>query len=59
MWVENLLTCEQPGEQLAQWVHTVKGLFPLSLSGNHMSSRDLGRLAPTPALRYRAAAVCR
>ena len=58
MWVENLLTSEQPGEQLAQLAHTVKELFPLSLSGKHMSSRDLGRLAPTPALSYRAAAGC-
>ena len=57
-WVQNLLNSECPGEQLAQLAHTVKELFPLSLSGKHMSSRDLGRLAPTPALSYRAAAVC-
>jgi hypothetical protein len=58
-WVEHLLNSEQPGEQLAQLAHSVKELFPLSLSGKHMRSRALGRLAPTPALRYRAAAVCR
>jgi hypothetical protein len=33
----------------------VKILFPLAPSSKHMSGRDLGRLEPTPSLRYRAA----
>jgi len=29
---------------------------PLNLSSKHMVERDMGRLEPTPALKYKAAA---
>ena len=50
--------CERSrAEALLAWVEHL--LTSESLSGKHMSSREVGRLAPTPALKYRAAAVCR
>lgn len=58
-WVQHLLSTEPPGEHLAQLADRVKNLFPLSLSGKHMTGRQLGRLEPTPSLKYRVAAVCR
>jgi hypothetical protein len=56
--VRRVLTADNPAEQFAQLVEKVKALFPLAPSGKHMSGRDMGRLEPTPSLRYRAAAVC-
>jgi hypothetical protein len=59
VWVQNLLSSERPGEQLAQLADKVKYWFPFSLSGKHLSARELGRLEPTPSLRYRVATVDR
>jgi len=56
--VRRVLTADNPAEQFAQLVEKVKTLFPLAPSEKHMSGRDMGKLEPTPSLRYRAAAVC-
>jgi hypothetical protein len=41
---------------LEELLAVAKRLFPLRDSAKHMNGRDLGRLEPTPSLKYRAAA---
>jgi hypothetical protein len=53
----DVLASEHPQEQLEQVAQRAKEVFTLNESGKHMVGRDLGRLAPTPALEYRAKAV--
>jgi hypothetical protein len=53
--VRRVLSSDDPAEQFAKLAEKVKALFPLAPSGKHMSGRDIGRLGPTPSLRYRAA----
>jgi hypothetical protein len=53
--VRRVLSSDDPVEQFAKLAEKVKALFPLAPSGKHMSGRDIGRLGPTPSLRYRAA----
>jgi hypothetical protein len=52
--IEQLLQSANPAEQLARLACLVREFFVLQPSGKHMSGRDLGRLEPTPSLRYRA-----
>lgn len=54
--VEQLLQSNNPAEQLTRLATLVQEFFRLNPSGKHMSGRDLGRLEPTPSLRYRAIA---
>lgn len=57
--VRSVLTADHPAEELEKLVDKVAQLFPLEESKKHMSGRDLGRLEPTPSLKYRAAqALC-
>jgi len=56
--LRRLLTADNPAEHFEQWVEKVRVLFDFAPSGKHMSGRDLGRLEPTPSLRYRAAEIC-
>lgn len=53
--VRQILAADDPAGQFEQLAATVKTLFPLAPSSKHMSGRDLGRLEPTPSLKYRAA----
>ena len=55
-YVQQLLQEANPAKKLAQLGELVKEVLALQPSGKHMSSRDLGRLEPTPSLRYRAMA---
>ena len=48
-----LLRGDDVAEALEQIADKIKDLFPLRPSGKHMGGRDLGRLEPTPSLRYR------
>ena len=43
-------------EQLQAFAHQLQEQFELNPSAKHMAHRELGRLDPTPALKYRAAA---
>ena len=52
--IRQILAADDPAGQFEQLAKTVKTLFPLAPSSKHMSGRDLGRLEPTPSLRYRA-----
>lgn len=53
--IRQILAADNPAGQFEQLATTVKILFPLAPSSKHMSGRALGRLEPTPSLRYRAA----
>ena len=50
-----LLETDNPSQSLNQIAETLQKLFPLRDSSKHMSHRCLGRLDPTPSLKYRAA----
>ncbi len=54
--VQQLVQAPNPDEQLMRLGLSVKEFFRLRPSGKHMSGRDLGRLEPTPTLKYRAVA---
>lgn len=53
--IRQLLASEDPKEMLGQLSHRVKELFVLQPSKKHMVGRDLGRLQPSPSLKYKAA----
>ena len=53
--IRQILTADDPAGQFEQLAGALKTLFPLAPSSKHMSGRDLGRLEPTPSLKYRAA----
>ena len=55
--IRQILAADDPAGQFEELAKTVKTLFPLAPSSKHMSGRDLGRLEPTPSLKYRAAAA--
>jgi len=53
--IRGIVDAEDPHQQLDNIVAIAKKLFPLRDSAKHMNGRDLGRLEPTPSLKYRAA----
>ncbi len=53
--IHELLAADDPPARLQQLAHTLLDLYPVYASSKHMIGRDLGRLEPTPSLRYRAA----
>jgi len=53
-FISSLLEHKNPGKQLKKLGNIIKEVFQLIPSDKHMSGRDLGRLCPTPALKYRA-----
>jgi hypothetical protein len=54
--IRGMVDAEDPHQPLDEIIAVAKRLFPLRDSANHLNSRDLGRLEPTPSLKYRAAA---
>ena len=54
--IRGIVDAENPHQQLDAIMALAKRLFPLRDSAKHMNGRDLGRLEPTPSLKYRAAA---
>jgi len=57
--IEHLVASEAPQEQLHRFTHAVHQVFACGRSTKHMIQRQLGRLEPTPALKYRAEEVMR
>jgi hypothetical protein len=57
--IETLMSSDAPQEQLHRFTHALHEVFAFSRSKKHMSQRQLGRLEPTPSLRYRADEVMR
>jgi hypothetical protein len=57
--IETLKSSDAPQAPLLRFTHAVHEVFAFSRSKKHMIQRHLGRLAPTPSLKYRAAEVMR
>ncbi len=53
-FIRNIITDENPGEQLDKITEILKKeIYCLLPSSKHMSGRQLGRLEPTPSLKYK------
>jgi hypothetical protein len=57
--IENLVASDAPQEQLPRFTHALHQVFAFGRSKKHMIQRQLGRLDPTPSLKYRADEVMR
>ena len=57
--IEELVSSENPQDQLKRFTQALHDVFTFSRSKKHMIQRQLGRLGPTPALKYRAIEVMR
>jgi hypothetical protein len=53
-FIRDLILTDNPQEQLNRLSQVVEEVFQLAPSKKHMNTRDLGRLEPSPALKYRA-----
>jgi hypothetical protein len=57
--IDALVSSDNPQDQLKRFTKALHEVFALGRSTKHMIQRQLGRLEPTPALRYRAYEVMR
>jgi len=57
--IEELVSSENPQGQLHRFTQALHGVFTFSHSKKHLVQRQLGRLEPTPSLKYRADEVMR
>ena len=57
--VKDLVVSEAPQEQWHRFTHALHQVFAFGRSTKHMIQRQLGRLEPTPSLKYRADEVMR
>ena len=53
-FVQELISSDNPEEELKLLAERVKDIFQLAPSKKHMVNHNLGRLEPTPSLKYRA-----
>jgi hypothetical protein len=57
--IDDLVSADDPQEQLHGLTKALHEVFAFGRSKKHMIQRQLGRLEPTPSLRYRADEVMR
>jgi hypothetical protein len=57
--INDLVSSEDPQNQLKRFTQALHDVFAFGRSKQHMIQRQLGRLGPTPALKYRANEVMR
>jgi hypothetical protein len=57
--IDDLVSSENPRDQLQRFTRALHDVFTFSHSKKHMIQRQLGRLEPTPLLKYRANEVMR
>jgi hypothetical protein len=57
--LDELVSSDEPQEKLTRFATALHEVFAFSRSKKHMIQRQLGRLEPTPSLRYRAREVMR
>jgi hypothetical protein len=57
--IETLISSTDPQGQLHRFTHALHDMFAFGHSKKHMIQRQLGRLEPTPYLKYRAEEVMR
>ena len=57
--IDDLVSSENPRDQLNRFSQALHDMFAFNRSKKHMIQRQLGRLEPTPLLKYRANEVMR
>lgn len=57
--IDNLVSSDDPQDTLQRFTDALHEVFAFGRSKKHMIQRQLGRLEPTPALKYRAHEVMR
>ena len=57
--IDDLVSSDKPQEKLKRFTQALHEVFTFSRSKKHMIQRQLGRLAPTPSLKYRVDEVMR
>ena len=57
--IEDLVSSDNPQEKLKRFTQALHEVFAFGRSKTHMIQRQLGRLEPTPGLKYRAHEVMR
>lgn len=57
--IDDLVSSDHPQDQLKRFTKALHEVFALGRSTKHMIQRQLGRLDPTPSLKYRAHEVMR
>jgi hypothetical protein len=57
--IDDLISSDHPQEQLQRFTQALHEVFAFGCSKKHMIQRHLGRLEPTPYLKYRADEVMR
>ena len=57
--IDDLVSSDDPQDKLQRFTNALYAVFAFGSSKKHMSSRQLGRLAPTPSLQYRVHEVMR
>ena len=57
--IDDLVSSEAPQDQLKRFTQALHEVFAFGRSKKHMIQRQLGRLGPTPSLKYRAYEVMR
>jgi len=57
--IDDLVSSDHPQEKLKRFTQALHEVFAFGHSKKHMIQRQLGRLEPTPFLKYRAAEVMR
>ena len=57
--IDDLVSADDPQENLKRFTNALHKGFAFGSAKKHMSQRQLGRLAPTPSLKYRAHEVMR
>jgi len=57
--IQHLIASEDPQSQRHRFTQALREVFAFSRSTKHLIQRQLGRLEPTPSLKYRADEVMR
>jgi len=57
--IDDLVSSDNPQEKLTRFTQALHEVFAFGRSKKHMIQRQLGRLEPTPSLKYRAYEVMR
>lgn len=57
--IDDVVSSDNPQEKLKRFTQALHEVFAFGHSTKHMIQRQLGRLAPTPFLKYRADEVMR
>jgi hypothetical protein len=57
--IDDLVSSDEPQEKLKRFTHALHEVFAFGRSKKHMIQRQMGRLEPTPSLKYRVDEVMR